>query len=110
MTNSPGWSDWADVEERDHAVRRAGLVHAAANATATALMAGSYLARKRGARGRGKAAVAGRLGFTASGRVVGRASELHARGWSEGERVGCRDAGDGVRRVRMTRSVSSALA
>jgi hypothetical protein len=34
-------------------VRRSGLVHAAANATATALMIRSYLASKRGARGRG---------------------------------------------------------
>jgi uncharacterized membrane protein len=53
-TVATGWSDWADVEERDPAVRRSGLVHAAVNATATALMAGSYLARKRGARRRGK--------------------------------------------------------
>jgi uncharacterized membrane protein len=53
-TVATGWSDWADAEERDAAVRRSGLVHAAANATATALMIGSYLARKRGARGRGK--------------------------------------------------------
>ena len=49
-----GWSDWADAEERSAAVRRSGLVHAAANATATWLMLGSYVARKRGARGRGK--------------------------------------------------------
>ncbi len=37
-TVATGWSDWADVEQRDAAVRRSGLVHAAANATATALM------------------------------------------------------------------------
>jgi len=49
-----GWSDWADAEERDAAVRRSGLVHAGANAIATALMIGSYRARRRGARGRGK--------------------------------------------------------
>ena len=49
-----GWSDWADVEQRDPGTRRSGLVHAAANATATTLMASSYVARKRGARGRGK--------------------------------------------------------
>jgi uncharacterized membrane protein len=54
VTFATGWSDWADVEERDAAVRRAGLVHAGANATATALMLGSYLARRRDARGRGK--------------------------------------------------------
>ena len=53
-TVATGWSDWADAEQRDPAVRRSGLVHAAANATATALMIGSYLARNRGARGRGK--------------------------------------------------------
>jgi uncharacterized membrane protein len=53
-TFATGWSDWADAEQRDSAVRRTGLVHAAANATATALMIGSVLARKRGARGRGK--------------------------------------------------------
>jgi hypothetical protein len=49
-----GWSDWADAEQSNAAVRRSGLVHAAANATATALMGGSYLARRRGARGRGR--------------------------------------------------------
>jgi uncharacterized membrane protein len=53
-TVATGWSDWADAEPGNAAVRRSGLVHAAANATATALMAGSYLARKRGARGRGR--------------------------------------------------------
>jgi uncharacterized membrane protein len=53
-TAATGWSDWADAEERDPAVRRAGLVHAAANGTATALMIGSIAARRRGARGRGK--------------------------------------------------------
>jgi uncharacterized membrane protein len=53
-TVATGWSDWADAEQGSAAVRRVGLVHAAANATATALMAGSYIARKRGARGRGK--------------------------------------------------------
>ena len=53
-TVATGWSDWADAEERSAAVRRAGLVHAATNAAATWLMLGSYVARKRGARGRGK--------------------------------------------------------
>ena len=54
VTFATGWSDWADAEERDPAVRRSGLVHAASNGTATALMVGSLLARKRGARGRGR--------------------------------------------------------
>ena len=53
-TIATGWSDWADAEQRSAPVRRSGLVHAAANATATALMISSYLARKRGARGRGR--------------------------------------------------------
>ena len=53
-TAASGWSDWADAEQ-DHAdVRRAGLVHAAANGTAVVLMLGSYAARRRGARGRGR--------------------------------------------------------
>jgi uncharacterized membrane protein len=53
-TAATGWSDWADAEQDDAPVRRSGLVHAAANASAVALMTGSYLARKRGARGRGR--------------------------------------------------------
>jgi uncharacterized membrane protein len=53
-TVATGWSDWADAEQANAAVRRSGLVHAAANATATGLMIGSYIARKRGARMRGR--------------------------------------------------------
>jgi uncharacterized membrane protein len=53
-TAASGWSDWADAEQGHAEVRRSGLVHAAANATAVALMLGSYSARKRGARGRGR--------------------------------------------------------
>ena len=53
-TFGTGWSDWADAEQHSAAVRRSGLVHAAANATATALFLRSWFARKRGARGRGK--------------------------------------------------------
>jgi hypothetical protein len=53
-TVATGWSDWADAEQANAAVRRSGLVHAAANATATALMIGSCLARKRGARRRSR--------------------------------------------------------
>ena len=54
VTFASGWSDWSDVEQHDAAVRRSGLVHAATNGTATVLMLSSYVARKRGARGRGK--------------------------------------------------------
>ena len=46
-TAATGWSDGADAEQANAAVRRSGLVHAAANATATGLMIGSYVARKR---------------------------------------------------------------
>jgi len=53
-TAASGWSDWADAERENAGVRRSGLVHAAANATAVALMLGSYSARRRGARGRGR--------------------------------------------------------
>lgn len=53
-TAATGWSDWADAEERDPALRRSGLVHATANAIAIALMTGSYFARRRGARRNGK--------------------------------------------------------
>jgi uncharacterized membrane protein len=53
-TVATGWSDWADAEQGNAALRRSGLVHAAANAMATALMIGSYVARKQGARRRGR--------------------------------------------------------
>lgn len=74
-TIATGWSDWADTEQRDPRVRRSGLVHAAANATATALMAGSYVARKRGARGRGKLlSLAGSAALGAGGWLGGHLS------------------------------------
>jgi uncharacterized membrane protein len=53
-TVATGWSDWADAEQGDAAVRRVGIVHAATNATASALMLGSCISRMRGARGRGR--------------------------------------------------------
>jgi nitrite reductase/ring-hydroxylating ferredoxin subunit/uncharacterized membrane protein len=49
-----GLVEWADSEVGDEEVRRIGIVHAAANVTAATLMAASWLARKRGARGRGR--------------------------------------------------------
>jgi uncharacterized membrane protein len=74
-TFASGWSDWADAEQHHAAVRRAGLVHAATNGTATALMIGSYLARKRGARGRGKLlALAGSAALGAGGWLGGHLS------------------------------------
>ena len=49
-----GTNDWADTEIVDPRIRRVGLAHAAANATALALYASSLAARRRGATGRGK--------------------------------------------------------
>lgn len=49
-----GWTDWADSEIADAGVRRTGLVHAALNASAVAIMAASLAARRGGRRGRGK--------------------------------------------------------
>ncbi|MBT0994509.1 hypothetical protein KIN34_09440 [Cellulomonas sp. DKR-3] len=43
-----GLADWRASEPLDERVRRVGVVHAAANATATAFYAGSWLARRRG--------------------------------------------------------------
>jgi uncharacterized membrane protein len=74
-TVATGWSDWADAEQGNPAVRRSGLVHAAANATATALMVGSYVARKRGARGRGRVlSLAGSAALGAGGWLGGHLS------------------------------------
>jgi uncharacterized membrane protein len=74
-TAGSGWSDWADAEQDDAAVRRSGLVHAAANASAVALMTGSYVARKRGARGRGKLlSLAGSAALGAGGWLGGHLS------------------------------------
>ena len=85
-TVATGWSDWADAEQRSPAVRRAGLVHAAVNGTATALMIGSFVARKRGARGRGK--LLSLAGSAALGAGAGWAApELHARRRGHGRRA-----------------------
>ena len=84
-TVATGWSDWADAEEHDAAVRRSGLVHAAANATATALFLGSYLARKRGARGRGKLlSLAGSAALGAGGWLGGHLSYTRGAGVTAG--------------------------
>ncbi|ONM48441.1 hypothetical protein B0T44_18510 [Nocardia donostiensis] len=49
-----GISDWADTELSDEKVRRLGLVHAVANASALLIYAASLTARRRGKRTRGK--------------------------------------------------------
>jgi nitrite reductase/ring-hydroxylating ferredoxin subunit/uncharacterized membrane protein len=53
-TVASGLTEWADSEVGDAGARRVGLVHAAANAGATALFGASLLARRRQARGTGK--------------------------------------------------------
>jgi nitrite reductase/ring-hydroxylating ferredoxin subunit len=54
-TVTSGYSDWADTEVANDAVRRVGVVHAVSNFTAASLFAASWLARRRGDHGRGKA-------------------------------------------------------
>lgn len=49
-----GFSEWADSAIASDEVRRVGLVHAGLNTSATILFAASYVARRRGRRGRGK--------------------------------------------------------
>jgi uncharacterized membrane protein len=74
-TAATGWSDWADAERDDAAVRRSGVVHAAANFTAVTLMTGSYVARKRGAHGRGRMlSLAGSVALGAGGWLGGHLS------------------------------------
>jgi uncharacterized membrane protein len=85
-TVATGWSDWADAERGSAAVRRSGLVHAAANGTATALMIGSYLARKRGARRRGRMlSLAGSAVLGAGGWLGGHLSYTLGAGVTAGE-------------------------
>lgn len=70
-TIASGWSDWADSEMADDGVRRAGVVHAALNGTAVALMAASYVARKQGSRGRGKLLALAGMGLMGGGGWIG---------------------------------------
>jgi nitrite reductase/ring-hydroxylating ferredoxin subunit len=65
-TVASGYSDWADTEVADEEVRRVGIVHAAANATAASLFAASWLARRNGDHARGRA-----LALAAGGILAG---------------------------------------
>jgi nitrite reductase/ring-hydroxylating ferredoxin subunit/uncharacterized membrane protein len=70
-----GANDWADTEIADPAVRRVGLVHAAANVSALTIYATSLAARRNGAHGRGTAlALAGAAVLTLSGYLGGHMS------------------------------------
>jgi nitrite reductase/ring-hydroxylating ferredoxin subunit/uncharacterized membrane protein len=74
-TAATGFSDWADTEIADPAVRRVGLAHAWTNLTAFTLYSASLAARKKGARGRGKLlAVAGAGALGAAGYLGGHMS------------------------------------
>jgi nitrite reductase/ring-hydroxylating ferredoxin subunit len=66
-----GYSDWADTEVGNESVRRVGIVHAAANATAAWLFAGSWLARRNGAHGRGRALALAGSGILAGAGYLG---------------------------------------
>ena len=85
-TVATGWSDWADAEQDHPAIRRSGLVHAATNGTATALMISSYVARKRGQRGRGKVlSLAGSAALGAGGWLGGHLSYTLGAGVTAGK-------------------------
>lgn len=69
------WAGWADWIELPRDKRRTGLVHAASNATATALYGASLVARRRGRRGLGvglghAAATAATVGGFLGGHLV----------------------------------------
>jgi nitrite reductase/ring-hydroxylating ferredoxin subunit/uncharacterized membrane protein len=53
-TFASGWLEYADSTPGNPRVKRVGLVHALANGTAASLYASSLVARRRGARGRGR--------------------------------------------------------
>ena len=92
-TIATGWSDWADAERGSAAVRRSGLVHAATNATATALMLSSYQARRRGNRQRGKMlSLAGCAALGAGGWLGGHLSYTLGAGVAAGAPAAGRDA------------------
>ena len=69
-TVGSGYSDWADTEVASDSVRRIGIVHAAANATAASLFAASLVARRRGGGGR-VLALAGGATLAGSGYLGG---------------------------------------
>ncbi len=70
--SATGWTEWADSEPASDAVRRIGMVHAAANVGAVALFGASLAARRRGSRRTGRLlALAGSGVLGASGHLGG---------------------------------------
>ena len=79
--SATGMTEWADAEPASDDVRRAGIVHAAANAGATALFGASLAARRNGSRGAGRLlALAGAGVLGASGFLGGHLSYAHGVG------------------------------
>jgi nitrite reductase/ring-hydroxylating ferredoxin subunit/uncharacterized membrane protein len=79
-TAATGLADWSDLDEPE---RRSGIVHAAANVTATALYGLSFVARRRGHRARGVAlGLAGAAAATAGGFLGGHLAYRRAAGVS----------------------------
>lgn len=77
-TAAAGLADWSELNTPE---RRSGLVHAIANLAATALYAGSYVARRRGNRGRGIAlGMAGATAATVGGFLGGHLAYRRAAG------------------------------
>lgn len=76
-----GANDWADSEIADVRVRRVGLTHAAANASALVLYAASLAARRRGALAHGRAfAFGGAAALTLGGFLGGHMSFVRGVG------------------------------
>lgn len=67
-TAAAGMSDWSDTYGGE---QRVGLVHATGNLTALSLQAASYLARRRGRRGVGRALSAASLGIMVGAGYLG---------------------------------------
>jgi nitrite reductase/ring-hydroxylating ferredoxin subunit len=80
-TAATGYVEWADSAGGRAGTRRVGLAHAASNVTALSLFTASYLARKRGRRGRGRAlALAGSSALAVGGHLGGHPSYVHGEG------------------------------
>jgi nitrite reductase/ring-hydroxylating ferredoxin subunit/uncharacterized membrane protein len=80
-TAATGLLDWSDTEPIDDEVRRVGIVHATANVAALSLYSASLLARRRGARGRGRLlGLAGAGALAVGGHLGGHLSYAKAVG------------------------------
>ncbi|MEY9878412.1 putative membrane protein [Streptacidiphilus sp. MAP12-33] len=86
-----GWVDWADLPPQR---QRAGLVHAAANLTASALYTASLCARLRGRWARGRALAWSGLAVAGVGGAIG--GHLAHREPSDAHEAGPVDAGAGA--------------